>query len=148
MVLLAWTPGGGGVPHQRERPTLLIWAVLLLAVAAHEGAHFMVLRRLDARPRPTMGILGPGWEFESRHLTDRQLRLVWAAGPVAEALVWAMTAELASGSASSLLTLLLVQLVANTLLPGSDGWKLVGTRADRHHQPRIRRRGGSSLAPI
>ena len=127
---------------------LLLWAVLLLAVAAHEGAHFLVLRRLAARPRPTMGILGPGWEFESGHLTDRQLHLVWAAGPVAEAVVWAAAASIASGAASSLLTLLLVQLLANTLLPGSDGWKLVGKRADRHHQLLIGRRGGSSLAPI
>ncbi len=131
---------------------LRIWVVLLLAVATHEGAHFLHLHRLAARPRPTIGILGPGWEFESGHLNDRQLRLVWAAGPIAETLVWGTAAAIARGSAGALLTLLLVQLLANTLLPGSDRWKLAQPQGDRHSQLRARRggrqrRGGNPRPP-
>jgi hypothetical protein len=120
---------------------LLIWLVLLLAVSVHEGSHFLVLRHLAARPRPTIGILGPGWVFQSGHLSDRQLRLVWAAGPVTETLVWGSAAICARGLAGPLLTLLVVQLLANSLLPGSDGWKLIGPRVDGHHRVPTRRRG-------
>ncbi|MGC8473055.1 MAG: hypothetical protein ACP5PW_01425 [Candidatus Dormibacteria bacterium] len=113
---------------------LLIWVVLLLATTFHEGGHYLVLRRLRARPRPTVGILGPGWEFDSGHLSRRQLRLVWAAGPLAETLVWGSAATLAPDWAGLLLLLLSVQLLANTLLPGSDGWKLVAPRFGSQHR--------------
>ncbi len=113
---------------------LLIWVVLLLAATFHEAGHYLVLRHLAARPHPTIGLLGPGWEFESGHLSQRQLRLVWTAGPLAETLVWGSAAILARGSAGPLLSLLLLQLLANTVLPGSDGWKLVRSGIGRQHR--------------
>ena len=113
---------------------LLIWVVLVLAATCHEAGHYLVLRHFAARPSPTLGILGPGWEFESGHLSRRQLRLVWAAGPLAESLVWGSAAMVAPGSAGLLLSLLLLQLLANTLLPGSDGWKVVDPRIGRQQR--------------
>ncbi|MGA9775261.1 MAG: hypothetical protein WBU92_05000 [Candidatus Dormiibacterota bacterium] len=117
-----------------------LWLVLMLAVAVHETAHLVRMRAAHLSPVLTLGFLGVGWRFEPRLASARQLRSAWLIGPIAEALTWATAALLLRPEAAQLLLLMTVQLAANLMLPGSDGWRAAQTllRPAPARQPAIR----------
>lgn len=103
---------------------LALWLVLPLAMLAHEGAHYLDLRRLGIRPRLKLGVMAIGWSFDPGAATPAQLRRMWLAGPLAEAVVWTSAAIFLRDWAIPCLIVMAVQLLSNLILPGTDGWRI------------------------
>lgn len=101
-----------------------LWLVLPVAMLAHEGAHYLHLRRLGIHPRLRFGVMALGWSFDPGTATSAQLRRMWLAGPLAEAVVWTSAAVLLRGWAIPCLIVMGVQLLSNLILPGTDGWRV------------------------
>lgn len=99
----------------------VLWLTLVVALVAHEGSHYLRLRLAGLHPRPSFHFPGLGWKFAVASASARELRSVWLIGPLAESLVWAGAALLVPGETVYLLLLMMVELMTNLLLPGSDG---------------------------
>ncbi len=98
--------------------------LLLLVVGCHEGAHWLRLRSFGIWARPAVKWYGGfGWAFDSSVLTSRQRRSVLLVGPLVGAIVWGVLALALPGLRVDLLVLLVADLLANLLIPGSDGWR-------------------------
>ena len=100
------------------------FSVLIAAIVLHELAHYVLLRRIGARPRLTArawGLKGVGWAFSRQGLDQRQLPGMWLQGPLVEVMVWCAGAILFPALASLFLLVMAVSFLGNMLLPGSDG---------------------------
>ncbi len=100
---------------------VVIWVALGIALAVHEGSHYVLLRMAGLHPRPSFHFPGLGWRFSTEGATPRQLISVWLVGPLTEGLVWASAAWLFPAQAWELLLVMVVEMGTNLLLPGSDG---------------------------
>ena len=111
----------------------LVLSVALVLVA-HEATHYVLLRWAGAAPRlaaRAWGLKGVGWAFDPRGIDAWKLRLQWLAGPAVGCLGWLVLVWAEPGAAGLWVVLLVVEVVGNGLLPGSDGW-----RARRWARPR------------
>jgi hypothetical protein len=99
----------------------VVWLTLVVALAIHEASHYGRLRVAGLHPRPSFHFPGLGWKFAVENATPHQLRNVWLVGPLAESIVWAGAALLFPAEAVYLVLLMVVELITNLLLPGSDG---------------------------
>lgn len=101
---------------------MTVLLVVLLALCAHEGTHYLLLKRAGANPKPAArawGLKGIGWAFYSRGISRRALRVQWIAGPAVEGAAW-ITAALAMPAWRGLFLLLLAVDVLGNWLPGGD----------------------------
>ena len=99
----------------------VLWLTLVVALVVHEGSHYVRLRLAGLHPRPSFHFPGLGWKFAVERAKPHQLRSAWLIGPLAESVVWAGAALLFPGETVYLLLLMVVELITNLLLPGSDG---------------------------
>ena len=121
---------------------MVLWLTLVVALVVHEGSHYVRLRLAGLHPRPSFHFPGLGWKFAVERATPHQLRSAWLVGPLAESVVWAGAALLFPGETVYLLLLMVVELITNLLLPGSDG-----RRALRSLREEPRRRPSSWAGP-
>ena len=97
-----------------------------LVLLAHEMAHYVLLRWAGAKPRLTArawGLKGVGWAFDPSGVEARKLRAQWIAGPLVGCLGWAVLMLVLPSETGLWALLLVVEVVGNGLLPGSDGWR-------------------------
>lgn len=102
-----------------------IWATLVVALVVHEGSHYLLLRLAGLHPRPSFRFPGLGWRFNTGNASAQQLMDIWLVGPIMESLVWAAAALLFPSWAWELLLVMVVELVTNLVLPGSDGRRVL-----------------------
>lgn len=102
-----------------ELLTLLGW--LVLATLAHEGAHFVLLRRAGAEPKFCWHGIGFGWRFDAAGVGSEKLIAQWLAGPISEGLLWLLGAAILPHLFGACLIVGGFQVAGNLLLPGSDG---------------------------
>lgn len=121
----------------------VLWVTLAVALVVHEGSHYVRLRLAGLHPRPSLHFPGLGWKFSTENSTWAQLRSIWLIGPIMESLVWAGSAVLFPAQAWYLLLLLVVELMTNLLMPGSDGRRAL--RAHRLEREERRARPGGGL---
>ncbi len=100
---------------------VVIWVALGIALAVHEGSHYLLLRMAGLHPRPSFHFPGLGWRFRTEGATPRQLISIWLVGPLMEGLVWAGAAWIFPAQAWDLLLVMVAEMGTNLLLPGSDG---------------------------
>ncbi len=124
-------------PRSAVGPVTILWATLLVALVVHEGSHYVRLRLAGLHPRPSIHFPGLGWKFPVGDTTPAQLRSIWLIGPLMESLTWAGAALIFPTYAWYLLLLMVVELITNLLMPGSDGRRAL--RA--YQQERAGRRG-------
>lgn len=105
--------------------TALVLSVLLVLLA-HELTHYVLLRWAGAKPRLTArawGLKGVGWAFDPYGIDHWRLQTQWLAGPLVGCLGWVLLIRLEPGEFGLWMVLLVVEVVGNLLLPGSDGWR-------------------------
>jgi hypothetical protein len=108
--------------------------ILAVALVAHEGTHWLVLRLAGAEPRSALRYpdrrlllsLGLGWAFTLDHAEVGMVRLNWLCGPLAESAVWLGAAcwALLTGQgmvAVACVVLCGAEFAGNWWLPWSDG---------------------------
>lgn len=114
---------------------LLVLAVTLVLLS-HEATHYVLLRWAGAKPRLVArgwGLKGVGWAFDPRGIDAHKLCLQWVAGPLVGCLGWAVLMVALPWAYGLWAVLLVVEVVGNGLLPGSDGWR---ARRWAHTTPR------------
>ena len=100
----------------------VVLLVALLALGAHEGSQYVLLRMAGASPKPAArmwGLKGVGWAFHSRGISRRALRVQWVVGPAIEGTVWIAGAVWMPAWRGLFVLLLFVDLLGNWL-PGGD----------------------------
>ncbi len=122
---------------------VVIWATLLVALAVHEGSHYLLLRVAGLRPRPSFRFPGLGWRFDTGNASAHELIDIWLAGPVMESLVWATAAVVFPHWAWELILVMVVELMTNMMFPGSDGRRALRLWHARRAGPLASSSGGT-----
>ncbi|MGH7142197.1 MAG: hypothetical protein ACREF5_01840 [Candidatus Saccharimonadales bacterium] len=114
-------------------PTWVLLVILLLATIVHEGTHYVVLKAGGGKPvsallhhssKRLIWSLGLGWAYDPKNVSLKTRRWSFLLGPLAELMVWSVTAALLGGLIGLSCALIgIVMHIGQWLLPGGDGRK-------------------------